>query len=454
VHLLLLLFQKLIFSWLILMDNVGIIITARVNSSRLYQKVLQKINDRFAIDILLDHIVNDFCQVVLAIPDTEEDDILESIAKARGVEVFRGYNDSPLHRIAACAKQYGFEYVARVTSDDILIDLFLLLRQIKWAMRGDRDYVYMRRCPDGIGGEVIKTSVLEDVVMRVGEKPIEFVSYEIKNKNNYNTAEYFPGFEYQFKARLTMDYEEDLTLIRILLSCMVNPGTLDIINFLKKNRWCLEINRLPAVTVYTCNYNTAPYIVDCMESVMRQSFDDFECIVLDDHSTDDSMNIITEYISKLPMQKQRQIRVVRNEANIGLPSSCNKVLSMARGVYIVRVDSDDRLHPDYLSRTTEQARIDNTQGVFTGYTRVDEQLNELGEVIKNEWHPACALLSRWVVNEIKYRDGVQYCEGDIFYKDFRKHYHHSFISEPLWDYRQRPGQKTSHADHPKNMVAI
>ena len=70
------------------MDNVGIIITARVNSSRIHQKVLQKINERFSIDILLDHIVNDFCQVVLAIPDTEENDILESIAKERGIDVF------------------------------------------------------------------------------------------------------------------------------------------------------------------------------------------------------------------------------------------------------------------------------------------------------------------------------------------------------------------------------
>ena len=436
------------------MDNVGIIITARVNSSRLHQKVLQRINDRFAIDILLDHVVNDFCPVILAIPDTDENDILESIANERGIDVYRGYNESPLHRLTACAKEYGFEYVARVTSDDILVDLFILLRQLKWAQKGDRDYVYVRRCPEGIGTEVIRTSVLDDVVKRVGEKPIEFVSYEIKNRKEYNTAEYFPGFEYQFKARLTMDYEQDLTLIRILYSCLVNPGTLDIINFLKKNRWCLDINRLPAVTVYTCNYNTAPYIVDCIKSVLAQDFEDFELIVLDDHSTDDSMNVITEFVSSLPLQQQNKIRVVRNEKNIGLPASCNKVLSLARGVYLVRVDSDDRLHPDYLSKTTEQARIDNTHGVLTGYTRIDEEGGKLTDVLKNDWHPACALLSRWVVNEIKYRDGVQYCEGDLFYKDFRKHYHHSFISEPLWDYRQRPGQKTAQEDHPKNKAVL
>ena len=431
------------------MDNVGIIVTARTNSERIHQKVFQKINGRNSIDILLDHVINDFFPVIMAIPDGKDDDRLAEVAAARGVEVFRGYNDSPLHRLAACADEYNFDYVVRITTDDILIDSFLLMRQIRWAMNGGHEYVYMRRCPDGIAGEVIKTSALKDVVGRIGDRSVEFVSYELKNK--YKTAEYYPGFEYQFRAKLSLDYECDLTLLRILYSCMpYNPGTLMIIDFLKRNRWCLEINRQPAVTVYTCNYNTSPYIVDCMESVFTQTYEDYEFIVLDDHSTDDSMSVIMEYYSQLPIQQQVKMKVVRNDKNIGLPASCNKVLSMARGGYIVRVDSDDRLHPDYITRTVDQSKLDGTQGVLTGYTTVDEKLNKLEDVTKNMWHPGGALLSRWVVNEIKYRDGVRYCEGEAFYHDFRKHYTVSFIPECLWDYRRHPAQKTAQLDHPNN----
>ena len=429
------------------MDNVGIIITARVNSSRLYQKVLQIINNKYSIDILIDHLVgNNKYPVIMAIPDDTENDILYNIAINRGIDVFRGFNDSPLHRITAAAEKYSLDYIARVTTDDILIDSRLLHNQINWAIKGNHEYVYMSKCPAGIAGEVIKTSALKDVIKKIGNKSIEFVSYELKNK--YKTFEYYPGFEYQFKAKLTLDYEEDLQLIRILYSCLVNPGTLDIINFLKNNRWCLNINHVPAVTVYTCNYNTGPYIIDCMKSVLSQSFNDFEFIILDDCSQDNSMNIIIEYYSSLPIQIQKKIRVLRNEKNIGLPSSCNKVLAMARGQYIIRCDSDDRLNPDFLESTIERAKLDSTSAVFSGYNKTDEKFNTLETVLKNNWHPGCVLLSRWVVNEIKYRDGVEYCEGDYFFKDFRKNYTSSFIDKPLWDYRQRLGQKTQDPAHP------
>jgi spore coat polysaccharide biosynthesis protein SpsF (cytidylyltransferase family) len=431
--------------------NVGIIVTARVGSTRLKNKVLQEINGRRAIDILLDHVVTDMYPVVLAIPDLPEDNILQQIAEERGIDFFRGFNDSPLHRLAQCADDMGFDYIVRVTADDILIDMTLLRNQVKMTIARDHEYVYMSRCPDGIAAEVIKTSALLDVAKKTAGRSIEYVSYELKNK--YKTFEYYPPFEYQFPAKLTLDYEDDLTVLRILYSSMYKPGTLDIINFLKKNKWALDINHVPLVTVYTCNYNTAPYIADCMDSVFSQDFQDFEFIVLDDHSSDDSVNVIMEYYSRLPIQQQKKTRVVCNEKNIGLPASCNKVLTLARGGYIVRVDSDDRLHPDFLVRTTGQSRLDYTQAVLTGYTSVDEKLAKLNDTLKNMWHPACALLSRWVVNEIKYREGVQYCEGDIFYKEFRKHYKSSFIPDALWDYRQRPGQKTAQPDHPNNKGA-
>ncbi len=420
--------------------NVGIIVLARLNSSRLYQKVLQKINDRYALDVLFDHLNNPLYPVILAIPDTPENDVLERIALNRGIEVFRGFNESPLHRLTACAEKNGFDFVVRITTDDILIDSFLLLRQIKFAIRGDHDYVYMSRCPSGIAGEVIRTSILKNIIEELQDKSIEFISYEIKKR--YQAMEYMPGFEYQFFARLTMDYEEDLQLIRILFSAMENPGTLDIINFLKKNPWCLQINHLPEVTIYSCNYNNASFVVDCMKSVLSQDFKDYEFIMLDDCSTDDSVNRINEFYSTLSLQQQKKIKVLRNEKNIGLPASCNKAIALARGKYIVRVDSDDRLHSDFLTNTIEAAKINHVSGVLSGYTEVDEQGDPLTRIDENRWHPACALFSRWVVNEIKYRDGIEFGEGKYFYEDFRKFYKYWFIPESLWDYRQHENQKT------------
>jgi len=437
------------------MKNVGLIITARVGSKRLPQKVLRKINGRRTIDILIDHCLpsDDAYAVVLAIPDLQEDDILEEIGNERGLIVYRGENKSPLHRIHEAAILYEFDTVIRITSDDILIDQSLLRNQLKFHINGGHDYTYIGRCPEGIAGEVINVDALRRVVEKVGNKNIEFPGYHFKTRDFYWKEFYppSPGKEYQFSFRLTMDYEEDLILLKVIHSCLREPfGTLDIINFLKQNRYLLNINKLPEVTVYTCNYNTGDYIVDCMKSVVNQTFQDFEYIVVDDCSTDDSMNKIAEYYSTLNREQQTKVKVLRNEENKGLPSNCNMVLDIARGKYIFRLDSDDVLASGGIERMLETAKLENSHGVLSGYYNTKPGLSVTSETLDNEWHPAGCLLSTWCVNELKYKDDLDYLEGREFFDRFNKQYNISFIPEPLWYYRQRPGQKTASPDHPDN----
>ena len=191
---------------------VGIVVTARVKSSRIPNKTLQQINGRSTIEILLDHVINDKYPVILAIPENPDDDQLAKIGEAKGIEVYRGEDDSPLHRLYEVATQNGFEHVVRVTADDILIDKTLMLNQIQFHVRGGQDYTFMRRCPEGIATEVISTETLSKVIREVGKKPIEFTSYYVKRAADIK--EYYPPREYQWSFRLVMDYEEDLMLLR------------------------------------------------------------------------------------------------------------------------------------------------------------------------------------------------------------------------------------------------
>ena len=433
------------------MSNIGLVITARLKSSRLKEKTIQKINGKPTIEILLDRIINKKYPVIMALPKHKDNDILERIAINKGIEVYRGDDDSPLHRLTNVALHYDFDHVVRITQDDILIDLTILFNQIKHHLRGQHEYTYCKRIPDGCAAEVIKTSVLEDVVNSVGERPVEFTSYYLKNK--YRTFEYYPDMEYQFPYRLTMDYEEDLTLLRLLFACLPEPvGTLDIINFLKRHKYFLQINHLPQVTMYTCNFNTSKYIIDTMNSVLAQTMDDFEYIIIDDCSTDDSMNIISEYYSKLDRPLQNKIRILRNPKNKGLPVCSNLALTQARGKYIMRIDSYDVIKPTMLEDMINELRYESAQACLSGYYNVDENLNKLDEVNKNMWHPACALISTWTANELKYQENLQYLEGKDFWERFREYYKHSFIQEPLWKYRKRPGQKTQEAQHPNNLL--
>jgi spore coat polysaccharide biosynthesis protein SpsF (cytidylyltransferase family) len=432
--------------------KIGIIVTARVRSSRLEKKVLQEINGVKTIEILLNHVINNHYPVILAIPDNKEDDILQEIAIKKGVEFFRGNNDSPLHRLYACAKENDFDHVARITADDILIDINLLLLQVDFHLnRGyPRDYTWLKRCPEGIAGEVISVSALKRIIDKVGDKPVEFVSYYLK-KPEFTYKEWYPPKEYQKSYRLTMDYEDDLTLLRVIHTLLKDPGTLDITNLIKNNKYLLRINHLPKITLFIAAYNTDKYILKTIESIMNQTFKDFELIIIDDGSTDNVCKKVVTYCSKLKYHDQQKIRFVRNDENIGQSKTCNKALGMARGKYLMCVDSDDILLPTALETMLNVIEMNDSDVVMSGYERIDkdDKIIENSKVLTNEIHLGCALISTWVINELKFKENIRYEMGTEFLMRLKEDCKISYLKDVLWNYRKREGQLTQEKNHPQ-----
>jgi glycosyltransferase involved in cell wall biosynthesis len=201
---------------------------------------------------------------------------------------------------------------------------------------------------------------------------------------------------------------------------------------------------MPKITVYTCNYNQSRYIVECLNSVLDQTFQDFELIVLDDNSTDNSVNVLTEWYTGLSTNLQNKVKVLRNIENIGLPASCNKVLGIAKGDYIIRVDSDDVLKPNALETMLTDIQADSSLGgILSGYDKMDANGNYLETILDNHWHPAGCLLDKRAVNEVKYKEGLKHFEGAEFFSRFRELYDIGFIQESLWKYRQHEEQKSA-----------
>lgn len=94
-------------------------------------------------------------------------------------------------------------------------------------------------------------------------------------------------------------------------------------------------------------YNTAEYLHDFLDSLFKQSFQNFEIICVDDASTDTSVSIVSEY------QKKKDIILLRNQTRLGAAKSRNRGLNIARGEYVIFLDSDDILHPEMMSRMYE-----------------------------------------------------------------------------------------------------
>jgi len=103
------------------------------------------------------------------------------------------------------------------------------------------------------------------------------------------------------------------------------------------------MNNAPLVSVLMPVYNAGNYLKDAINSIIEQSFTDFEFIIIDDGSTDESVSIIKSYDDK-------RIKLIENGENIKIIATLNKGISLARGKYIARMDADDISLPERLEK--------------------------------------------------------------------------------------------------------
>lgn len=99
----------------------------------------------------------------------------------------------------------------------------------------------------------------------------------------------------------------------------------------------------PLVSVLMPAYNAERCIAAAIESILKQTFSDFEFIIIDDGSTDRTLSIIQGY-----SQKDSRVIVLKNEKNLGICSALNRGLENARGIYLARMDADDWSYPERL----------------------------------------------------------------------------------------------------------
>lgn len=103
------------------------------------------------------------------------------------------------------------------------------------------------------------------------------------------------------------------------------------------------------ISVIVPIYNVEAYVAECFDSLLAQTYKDFEVIVVDDCGTDGSMQIVERYVDKLP------IRIVRHTKNKGLSVARNTGIDAAMGDYIYFLDSDDSIVPQCLEWLIEDA---------------------------------------------------------------------------------------------------
>ena len=185
----------------------------------------------------------------------------------------------------------------------------------------------------------------------------------------------------------------------------------------------------PKVSIVMSTYNRAEALPHAIESMLDQTFTDFEFIIIDDGSTDNTSEQIKYYAQKDP-----RIVHLKNDINRGLIYSLNRGLDIARGEYIVRMDDDDKSLPFRLERQVWAMDINPHIAVLGGGLVPLEgnhpkpygvpQINNMDEVELNTYfssglaHPTIIIRRSFIEkHNIRYDFKYQYAEDCGFYKD-------------------------------------
>ena len=134
------------------------------------------------------------------------------------------------------------------------------------------------------------------------------------------------------------------------------------------------MNKLtPKVSVIMSVYNSSCYLQESIESILNQTFTDFEFIIIDDGSRDNTWEILTKYA-----KQDQRIKLFSNQENIGLIESLNKGLKLATGEYIARQDADDISMP---KRLKNQIMVLNAEPEVVLVSGNLELINSAGQTI-------------------------------------------------------------------------
>ena len=123
--------------------------------------------------------------------------------------------------------------------------------------------------------------------------------------------------------------------------------------------------KVPSVSVLMPAHNAEKYISEAIESILNQTFEDFEFIIVDDCSTDRTWEIIQEYA-----KKDKRIVAVRNEKNLKIALTLNRGMNLVKGKYIARMDSDDWSYPDRLQKQFDFMEANPETGASGGTMEV------------------------------------------------------------------------------------
>ena len=133
----------------------------------------------------------------------------------------------------------------------------------------------------------------------------------------------------------------------------------------------------PLVSIVTPNYNCEKYISETINSVLNQTYKNWEMIIVDDCSSDNSIKIIEDYI-----KKDSRIKLIKMKKNSGAALCRNKAIEVSNGKYLAYLDSDDLWLEKKLEKQISYMEKENVDFTYSEYSHIDENGDSLNLKVK------------------------------------------------------------------------
>jgi spore coat polysaccharide biosynthesis protein SpsF len=236
--------------------KVAAIVEVRMGSERLLGKSMKKIIGKPMIELLTERLkkVATLNEIILAIPTSPENDVLEKFARDHGLECFRGSEDDVLDRVLQAAKKFNVDVIVEITGDCPLIDPEITDKVVDFYLKNFNSYSFVSNVtpvtfPRGLDVRVFSTKVLEEVSTITNDpadrENVSIYIYEHPEKYRLHNIE-AKGKLRRPDFRICVDTIEDFKVVESIFENLYrrNPnfGASEIIDFLNENPEIRKIN--------------------------------------------------------------------------------------------------------------------------------------------------------------------------------------------------------------------
>lgn len=215
--------------------------------------------------------------------------------------------------------------------------------------------------------------------------------------------------------------------------------------------------RFPIVSIVLPVYNGANYIGEAVESIINQTFHEYELIIVNDCSTDHTLEIIENYA-----HKHDQIKIINNQINKKLPASLNIGFAVARGRYFTWTSDDNILSSNFLEEMVSQIELTKSDFIYTNYFLINDEGKTLKEVsvpcideiiLKNVIGPSFLYKKEIHISNNEYNENYFMFEDyDFWVRAYEKGFKITKLNKSIYKYRTHLNSLSATLKFPKSFA--